>query len=80
MSEGVVHGLTVTSGIARSGTAENVVCVLTLCHKCAATMVSHTGEQVAVCFVGLGERHVVRLGKLVQQVSTAEVLIAELLN
>ena len=80
MSEGVVHDLAVAGGIASGGTAKDVVCILTLCHKCAATMVSHAGEQVAGCFVGLCKRHVIRLSELVQQVGTVEVLIAELLN
>ncbi len=47
MSEGVVHDLAVAGGIASGGTSKDVVCILTLCHKCAATMVSHAGEQVA---------------------------------
>lgn len=80
MSEGVVHCLTVAGGIARSGTFKDVVCILTLCHKCAATMVSHAGEQATSRLVGLGKRHVVRLGELMQQVGAAEVLIIELLN
>ena len=43
-------------------------------------MIVHAGEQVTSCLVGLSQRHVIRLGKLVQQIGTVEVLIAKLLN
>lgn len=63
--EGVVHGLTVTSGIARSGTTEDVVAVGSLSDECRTAMIVHAGEQVTSCLVGLSQRHVVRLGRLV---------------
>ena len=80
MCEAVVHRLPVAGGIAGGGTPEDVVAVGSLSDERRTSMISHAGEQVAGCFVGVCKRHVIRLSELVQQVGTVEVLIAELLN
>ena len=56
-----------------------VVGVGTLCHECGAASVGHTGEQVALRFVALRERHVAGHGERVQQVAAGLVGVAKLL-
>ena len=80
VGKSIVHNCPLSSGITGGRSPEGVVAVLALSHQSRATMISHAGEQVTSCFVCLCERHVIRLGKLVQQVGAAEVPIAKLLN
>jgi len=68
--EGVVHHHPLSRSIAGGRASEDIVCVLKLRYKGAATMVSHAGEQVTIRLVGLRKRHIIRLGELVQQIGT----------
>ena len=77
MGESIIYYRAFTSGVARGGSTEGVVDILTLRHKSCATVVGHAGEQVSVFLVALRQRHAVGLGKPVQQVTAAQVFVAE---
>ena len=77
MLEDIVHNSSLSGGITGGRSPEGVVTVLALRHQSRAAMVSHAGEQVTIRLVGLRQRHVIRLGELVQQVGAGQILIAK---
>ena len=63
MGESIIHYRTFAGGIAGGGAVEGVVHILTLRHEGGASVVGHSGEQVAVFLVALRQRHAVGFGK-----------------
>ena len=79
VAKAVSHRLIIAGGAAGERAAERVVSVGALHQTGAAALVVHAGEQVALRFVALRERHVAGHGERVQQVGAGQVAVAKLL-
>ncbi len=66
-------------GVAGGRTTEGVIAVLAVGYQSGAAMVGYSGEQIALDFVALCQRHIVRHGKLLKQMRACQILVAELL-
>ena len=66
--------------ITGSRATEFIIAVFTLPHEGATTATSHTDEQVTLRLVGLREHHTIGLGERLQQISTRQVGITEVLD
>jgi len=79
VAEAIIFHRALARGVADSRAAEGVIAVLTVGYQSGATMVRHAGEQIALYFVALRQRHIVRHRELLQQMRACHVFIAELL-